>query len=152
MDKLFAGFVKINAPVVVSETVGGETIIMHHQTGHYFDTSGTGAMIWEAIVTGATVDQIAALLSARGGARPVIARDAAIAFVRTLLTHDLVVLSPIAESGAEVAPFVDFEDDQPTFAHPVLGVHTDLADLLLLDPIHEVGEAGWPTPPQLATT
>jgi hypothetical protein len=25
-------------------------------------------------------------------------------------------------------------------------VHADLADLLLLDPIHEVAEAGWPSP------
>jgi hypothetical protein len=28
----------------------------------------------------------------------------------------------------------------------VLGVHPDMQDLLLLDPIHDVDEVGWPTP------
>jgi hypothetical protein len=36
------------------------------------------------------------------------------------------------------------EGDRPVFGQPVLEKFTDMADLLLLDPIHEVGEAGWP--------
>jgi hypothetical protein len=33
------------------------------------------------------------------------------------------------------------------FTQPVLEVYTDMQDLLLLDPIHEVDEeAGWPSP------
>jgi hypothetical protein len=31
------------------------------------------------------------------------------------------------------------------FVAPVLHKHTDMQDLLLLDPIHEVDETGWPS-------
>ena len=35
-----------------------------------------------------------------------------------------------------------------SFAVPVLGVFTDLADLIGIDPVHEVDEsAGWPVRP-----
>ncbi|HEY9704008.1 MAG TPA: PqqD family protein, partial [Allocoleopsis sp.] len=32
------------------------------------------------------------------------------------------------------------------FAQPLLEKYTDMQDLLLLDPIHEVDEIGWPNP------
>jgi len=35
---------------------------------------------------------------------------------------------------------------RPPFVKPILQKYTDMADLLLLDPIHEVGEQGWPHP------
>jgi hypothetical protein len=35
--------------------------------------------------------------------------------------------------------------ERATFIAPVLAVYTDMQDLLLLDPIHDVDEIGWPT-------
>jgi hypothetical protein len=32
------------------------------------------------------------------------------------------------------------------FARPVLSQYDDVAEMLLLDPVHDVGEAGWPQP------
>ena len=32
-----------------------------------------------------------------------------------------------------------------SFEAPILHKYTDMQDLLLLDPIHEVDEAGWPS-------
>lgn len=131
-----------NAPVVVSETIAGETIIMHHGSGHYFDTTGTGATLWDAIAGGgATVARLAELLVIRHGAAPAEARDAAERFVGELERHDLVRASAAAPVMRPAGPAGE------PFAEPVLGVHTDLADMLLLDPIHDVGEAGWPTMP-----
>jgi hypothetical protein len=34
--------------------------------------------------------------------------------------------------------------DKPPFQSPVLHKYTDMAGLLLLDPIHDVLETGWP--------
>jgi len=37
--------------------------------------------------------------------------------------------------------------DRPPFVKPILQKYTDMADLLLLDPIHEVDAGqGWPHP------
>jgi hypothetical protein len=35
--------------------------------------------------------------------------------------------------------------ERPPFTPPVLEVFADMRDLLLLDPIHDVAEVGWPT-------
>jgi hypothetical protein len=43
--------------------------------------------------------------------------------------------NPLAASHPKVA-----------FERPVLKVHQDLQELFLLDPVHEVGAEGWPTP------
>lgn len=137
-----------NAPAVVSETIAGETIIMHHGTGHYFDTLGTGTTLWAAISGGgATLDNLTELLAARQGATVDGARGAAMRFIETLEGHDLVRTMPTPD-GTEHAGRDELNAEP--FEEPVLGVHTDLADMLLLDPIHDVGEAGWPSPPPLA--
>jgi len=136
-----------NAPAVVSETISGETIIMHHGTGHYFDTVGAGTALWEAIAGGgATAAMLTAVLAARRGATADGARAAALGFVATLEQHDLVRALPAPAGMAAAVPGGSAEP----FEAPVLGVHTDLADMLLLDPIHDVGEAGWPSLPPLA--
>lgn len=130
-----------NAPAVVSETIDGETIIMHHGSGHYFDTDGEGSTLWQAIEGGATLAAMAQRLSERHGMAADGADAAARHFLATLAGHDLI-------RGEPAGAF----PDPPAVRKvgPQLGVHTDLADMLLLDPIHDVGEAGWPAPPSAA--
>ncbi len=128
-----------NAPMVVSETIDGEAIIMHHGTGHYFDTSGSGALLWQAIEAGASVDTLASRLTGAYRIEPGAAQATVRAFVDGLFAHDLVR----REAGTATA-FLAPVGDREAFAAPLLGVHADLADMLLLDPIHDVDETGWP--------
>ena len=128
-----------NAPLVVSETIDGEAIIMHHGTGHYFDTSGSGAMIWQAIERVSSLDAIAAQLSEDYAIAPDRAHAVAVSFLEVLVEHDLVKTVEAATVSTALPP-----NAVAPFAEPVLGVHADLADMLLLDPIHDVDEAGWP--------
>jgi hypothetical protein len=130
----------INRPLVVSDTIEGETIILHHGTGRYFDTAETGAYIWRQLDAGLSPRLIAHRL-ATGGTALDVALEAVGAFVAELTANDLVSQAP---SGP-----LPVEDDvpPPLFSRPSLGIHTDLADMLLLDPIHDVGPGGWPTRP-----
>jgi hypothetical protein len=132
----------VNAPLVVSETIDGEAVIMHHGTGRYFDINGSGALIWQAVEQGASIAGIAAHLSACHDLSADAAEAMVMDFVHILSSHDLVradatrpaqVLSATGVPGGALLP-------------PVLGVHDDLADMLLLDPIHDVDEVGWPAP------
>ncbi len=43
-------------------------------------------------------------------------------------------------------PLADPEPATRDYEEPKLGKHTDMQELLLLDPVHEVGETGWPNP------
>ena len=38
----------------------------------------------------------------------------------------------------------DQDGDRPEFTIPELHMHTDMQEFLLVDPIHEVDDSGWP--------
>lgn len=133
--------ISVNAPIVVSETRDGEAIIMHHGTGTFFDSSGSGAVIWQSIELGSTLDAIAQVLVAQYEIDEASALTAAGTFVETLQMHDLVT---IGETMANPVAAPLMAAQRGPLPAPELGVHTDLADMLLLDPIHDVDKAGWP--------
>ena len=64
-------------------------------------------------------------------------------FVRELVEENLIVKNSsekaknIKQAKAQIPSLARFEK-------PVLQKYSDMQDLLLLDPIHEVDEAGWP--------
>lgn len=129
--------------MVVSETLNGEAIIMHHGSGHYFNTIGTGALIWEAIEGGVTPERAAERLAAASGAGSDRALEAVLRFVETLDGHGLIRAGD--GNGAAPPPSASL-----AYAEPELHVHLDLADMLLLDPVHDVDEGGWPAPARVA--
>jgi len=131
--------VSVNAPLVVSETIDGEAIIMHHGSGLYFDIVGSGALLWQAIERTTTRSALAASLCTAYRLAPEQAASVVRDWLAVLAGHDLIAYGP----ASVVAP-VPVDVAAEPFAAPVLGVHADLADMLLLDPIHDVDEAGWP--------
>ena len=137
------GLFRINAPAVVSEIIDGEAIIMHISSGHYFSAPATGSLVWSWIEQGADTRSIVQRLAARFSAPQATLSEALSTFVSDLLAHDLIV--PI--EAPPVATPVDNEVASPSrsaFIPPVLEVHTDMQDMLLLDPVDDVDETGWP--------
>ncbi len=133
--------VSVNAPLVVSETIDGEAIVMHHGSGLYFDIVGSGALLWEAIERTTTRAALAATLVAAYRLAPAQADSVVRDWLATLAEHDLIAYGVAPAAAAAAVPVAVAAEP---FAAPVLGVHADLADMLLLDPIHDVDEAGWP--------
>lgn len=137
--------IRPNAPLVVSETIDGETIIMHHGTGHYFSGTGSAAVLWEALQAGIAIESLAEIARDTFGLDKAHAVAAVDDYVALLLKHDLVVSD---DNASGTLPTI-IRSSQ-AFAAPLLEVHTDLADMLLLDPIHDVDESGWPSRPPAA--
>lgn len=135
---------KVNAPAVVAEIIDGEAVIMDLATGHYFSTQHVGCDIWRGIELGASRATIARWLAATYGLEPDQAATCVAAFVDELTQRQLVV------AGGGTVPGVESTENwmiggRP-FAAPVLNTYTDMEELLLLDPIHDVDQAGWPMP------
>ncbi len=61
---------QLNSPRVISETIQGETIIIHLGTGVYYSLRGSGAEIWDMLAAGADEQQVLAQLVARYDAAP----------------------------------------------------------------------------------
>ena len=140
MKTVFEGTIVPNGPIVVSETMHGESIIMHHAKGYYFDTTGTGSLVWEAIEAGTTVHGLTRRLAQACDLGEGEARATVLRFLETLHDHDLI-------KTGDAEPNVLAEAAPMAFAEPELRIHDDLEDILLLDPVHDVGEQGWPAPP-----
>jgi hypothetical protein len=132
----------VNAPSVISEHIDGETIIMNLQTGHYFSCDRSGATIWSWIVDGMRHDDILSLATATYDAPPETVQPAIEAFLDRLHQENLireVLAGPVGVRQPTSTPPAG-----SPFHTPVLNSYTDMEDLLVLDPIHDVAETGWP--------
>ena len=135
---------RVNSPQVISETVGGETIIVNLATGHYFNLQGTAVDIWDGIVREEPTEAIAADLAGRYSAADGEIAEAVDRLLTDLSVADLV--TPEEDSGAtsvDVAPPRAGEALGP-FTQPTFTTFTDMQDIILLDPVHEVDAQGWP--------
>jgi len=140
--------ITIDSNEVIHETVDGEVILIGLQTGCYYSLEGSGAEIWEALAAGRRSADVIAELERRYSAGPDEIRQAADELVERLLDERLV--HPAGTNGGAPPPPVreiEAAGDPPPFDPPVLHKFTDMQDLLLVDPVHDVGDAGWPHPP-----
>lgn len=134
---------RVMKPEVVADVIDGEAVIMNLKTGRYFNSEGTGSECWEAVASGLSVAQIVDRLAAKYAADPTTIAAAVEAFLQDLIGHELIAPGdahpPAVAAPSSNAPLA-------TFHAPALNVYSDMQDLLLLDPIHDVDVAGWPMP------
>jgi hypothetical protein len=131
---------KVNTPPVIHQTLDGEVIVVDLDSGTYFSIAGTGAEIWAAIEAGATAEEASAAMQRRYGDAGERIAAAVSRFVGELVSDDLIV----AAADRTDAPSLNEAPAAEPFAEPTLVRYTDMQELLMLDPIHEVDEQGWP--------
>ena len=71
-------------------------------------------------------------------------RASIVGLISELLEEELIVPCTDLGSVAPVESEVLSREGRTEFQRPVLRKFTDMQELLILDPIHEVDEAGWP--------
>lgn len=138
---------QVNNPNVIHEVIDGEVVIVNLNTGNYYSLEKLGAFIWSFIDTAAALSQITDAVADRYEGNRKDIENAINQLVNQLVEEDLIVLDKsqkpnggITSSGTAVrAP-----TEKLRFEEPVLNKYTDMEALLLLDPIHDVDETGWP--------
>jgi len=135
---------RINSPSVASEDFDDETILVNLETGEYFSTRDTGAEIWRRLAKGAPVAAVEQAMLAHYEVEAEILAESLSTFVATLRERGLLV--PLADSEPTELEPEPAVAAKRTFLPPSLDVYSDMQDLLLLDPIHEVDPSGWPNP------
>ncbi len=126
---------------VVLEKFADETVAVHLGTGRYFSIDLAGTEVVELVGTGNDLGAIVAHLAPRYKSDPAVIERAVTAFVGRLLDEGLILHAP---DGGLVTALPDAEPATQVFPVPTLVVYSDMEDLLLLDPIHDVDETGWP--------
>lgn len=141
------GGLRVNSPHVIHETIDGEVIVINLASGNYYSLKGTGADVWDVIQSspGADKSAIATAVAARfGRANEDVGHEIG-DFLEALEREELVAAT---ENGATASmpPTTAAGDSERAFEPPLLEKYTDMQDLVLLDPVHEVDSTGWPAP------
>jgi hypothetical protein len=144
------GRLRINTPKIVHETIDGEAVILNLDNGNYYSLVEVGAQIWKFIESGAPIDDIVEKVKRDCTSNGTEIDEAVHRFVSELRREGLIVPDK-ADATADFQWPVEEKPlgvmgEKQSFTAPVLNKYSDMQDLLLLDPIHDVDEeAGWPT-------
>jgi hypothetical protein len=134
-------YFKINAPSIIWEVIETEIIVINMDNGYYYDVSGLSASIWRMIENGLSYVDIINEIAHHYNKSVVGIQPDINFFLCTLEEENLIVR--IDEKGtALVNQVVDLSGVE--YTPPALKKYTDMENLLLIDPIHEVDEHGWP--------
>ena len=134
---------RVNSPQVISETVGGETIIVNLARGHYFSLQGTAVEVWQGLERGEAAETIVLELEQRYEAADGEIDTAVKKLLEDFLAAELVVAEGNGTGSVAAASSQDVGERVP-FVPPSFTTFTDMQDIILLDPVHEVDTQGWP--------
>jgi hypothetical protein len=146
---------------VVHETLGGEVILIHLDTGNYYSLRGAGSDVWELLEAGGDAQAIADALAARYEGDPDLIRSSVAEVLDRLVDEGLAAADQggnghpggaaangAAANGAAangaVANGSSANGDARPFEPPILERYTDMQEYLLVDPIHDVDSGAWP--------
>lgn len=139
------GFYRVRHDQIVQEDVDGEVIVIDMKSGNYYSLRDTAVDIWKLLLEGGDVATLSQVLRQTYTGNESEVTNAVKRLVAELVREDLVeAIAPAAvpdpAAGSTGKPVA-------AFAPPLFEVYTDVQDLLLLDPIHDVTESGWPENP-----
>lgn len=134
---------RLNSPPVVLETVDEETIIVNLDSGCYYDLNHSGGRILAALASGAGREEAVAMVAGDYGVGVEELGEAVEHLTAQLLAEGILVEGEAAANGGFPGSAASGSPSRP-YEAPALGRYTDMQELLVLDPIHEVDESGWP--------
>jgi hypothetical protein len=133
---------RINEPGVISEVIEGEAIVLNFASGTYYSMNHSLQLLWDGVNRGLSRAQVEALFRERyADAGDNLAEDIDAA-LEQLVAEQLLVVADAAQATDADEATEEAADDTPAYETPVLQKYTDLQELLLLDPIHDVDETG----------
>lgn len=142
-------YLKVNEPNVVHETIEGETILLNLGTGNYYSIEWPGTFVWDLLAETGDIDGIKKAFVEANSEKESEVDKAYSQFIDLLFEEELVV----AVENAEGSVFSNNNKSKDEFGKALskldkltLNKYSDMKDMLLLDPIHDVDEKGWPEP------
>ena len=78
-------------PQVMSRLVGDETVLLDLASGVYFGVDGVGQRVWEAVVEGNSLEQIAAVIVNEYNVDEAQAQADVLAFAQELVERGLLI-------------------------------------------------------------
>jgi hypothetical protein len=129
----------------VFEQFDKEMVLINLEDGLYYNVSDTGTEVLHLLEQGLSVAEVLDVLSVRYSNTdelPALVES----FVAELEKQGILLPLPqdAPASSVSTAKETPRNGAETSFAPPVLTRFDDMQEILLLDPIHQVSEQGWP--------
>ena len=140
---------RVNTPTVTHEIIDGEAVIINLDSGNYYSLVDAGSFIWGLIERGISAGELpdVVLQNYQGDATEV---DRSVQELIGQLQAENLIVPVTGDASADLAGLTQAaspdQNGKPSFHPPSLHKYSDMQELLLLDPIHDVDDAGWPKP------
>ena len=137
-----ATFFRTDVADAASELFEAELVIANYGSGIYYSLSETATLIWQGLRHGLSTAQVVGWLERHFTSEASTIADDVQSLIDRLLAEGLLieVSTPI-----ELGPLPSIAI--VAWTPPKLERFDDLQELLLLDPVHDVSEPGWPHRP-----
>lgn len=126
---------------IISDVFGDEVVLVNLELGIYYSLRGSATPIWIRLLNHYSTSEILAdLIQVYQVAEQDLLTDIDQFFNR------LLELKIIENSTATEKKTIDFvaTENLIDYASPVLETFSDMQEILLLDPVHDVDKSGWP--------
>ena len=134
---------KINNGPVVFENYNNEVVVVNLDSGAYYSLVGACSQLWNLILANHTVEQISThFIATLEGDSELITSELHLT-LKQLKEAGLIIENLSAEPSPAISATESVIEKKP-FNGFEMTVYTDMQDLLLLDPIHDVDDSGWP--------
>jgi hypothetical protein len=130
---------------VASKVIDGEAIIINLANGVYYSMDKVGALVWDLLQAGHTLEEVIATVTRRYDVSREQAESNVQTLVQELVQENLVVASENGKPAAAEAT-ADLQNKLP-YELPKLNIYRDMGDLLALDPpVPGLGDTPWKDP------
>ena len=136
---------RVNSPTVTHETIDGEAVIIDLDSGNYYSLVDAGCVIWNLVEKHLPASEIITRVSEAYEGQHSAIESGVVQLLSELEQEGLIV--PYNQSSELPEPEIRVPQNgsmRRQFQTPVLHKYTDMQELLLLDPIHDVDDMGWP--------
>lgn len=131
---------KIDSKNISWERVDDEVIAIQLETGRYYNLLSTSAEIWSLLAEGTTIESLSRTFSKLFPGNESILIEIE-SFIQECTKAKLLLIDQEIKTELIDHKILTSLD---TWVTPQLIEYSDLQDLILVDPIHDVKESGWP--------
>jgi hypothetical protein len=126
---------------IISDVFGEEVVLVNLESGTYFSLQTTATQAWIRLQNNYSVDEmIQELGNLYEVANEELSKQIHV-FVQELIDKKLIKLSDATEKNSVA---INENQQKGNFVPLVLEVFSDMQEILLLDPVHDVDKSGWP--------
>ena len=134
---------RLNEPDASAELFDEEVLAINLSNGHYHSLRGSGGTLWKCLMAGSSREETSQAIRDLSPTPPADVEADIHAFVAGLQEAGLITGTEPPATPVNLAQIIT--PSEQAYSVPTFESHTDMQDLLMIDPIHDVDvKMGWP--------